>query len=164
MVSFEVGLGLAFVLGGVGLFLLEAASPGFFIGVPATILIALGLIAMFFPNFILSPWSPVIAIVVGAPTTYLTFLLYQRLAPPSPPTTTVATSLVGRTGRVVRLVNPDSLMGKVNIGNQVWSATTEEDEIEEGTRVRVVSSEGVHVVVEPIEAATPRPEEKGEDG
>lgn len=156
MVSVEVGLGLAFVLVGIALLLLEASSPGFFVGVPATILVALGLLALLFPDLFFSPWSPVIAVLVGAPMTYLTFLLYQRIAPPGPPTTTVGTSLVGRTGRVVRKVDPETIQGKVNIGNQVWSARTEGDEpIEEGVRVRVVASQGVHVVVVPLEAPAP---------
>ncbi len=166
----DVILGLGFLVAGIVLLLVEAASPGFFIGVPATILIVLGLLGMFVPNFYFSIWAPIIAIAVGAPLTYLTILLYQRLAPPSPPTTTVGGSLIGRFGRVEREVVPDSIRGKVNIENQVWSATAEEP-IPAGARVRVVRSRGVHVVVEvaPREApkpSAPAPEEpsEGEEG
>lgn len=147
MVALDVALGIGFLIVGIVLLLVEAASPGFFIGVPATILIVLGLLGMFIPNFYFSPWAPITAIAVGAPLTYLTIVLYQRLAPPSPPTTTSGGSLVGMFGRVVRELDPDSIMGKVNIDNQVWSATAEEA-LPEGTRVRVVRSRGVHVVVE----------------
>jgi membrane protein implicated in regulation of membrane protease activity len=149
MVSFEFALGLTFVIVGIVLLLIEASSPGFFIGVPATVLIVLGLIGMYVPGFFLSPWAPIIAIVVGAPLTYVAILLYQRLAPPSPPTTTVGESLIGRTGVVVRDVVRDSIEGKVSIDNQVWSATSG-DTIPKGSRVRVVDSKGVHVIVEEV--------------
>ncbi|MFQ5838121.1 MAG: NfeD family protein [Thermoplasmata archaeon] len=152
MVSFDFTLGLTFVIVGIVLLLIEASSPGFFIGVPATILIVLGLLGMYIPNFFLQPWAPITAIVVGVPLTYVTILLYQRLAPPSPPTTTVGESLIGRTGLVIREVVPDSIEGKVNIDNQVWSATSA-DAIAEGTRVRVVGSSGVHVILEPVNEA-----------
>lgn len=167
MVTFEVGLGVTFLVVGIALLLVEAAVPGFFIGVPATILIVLGLFGMYIPGFFISPWAPVTALVVSGPTILLTILLYQRLAPPEPPSATVATSLIGRRGMVVARVVPDSLRGKVNIGNQIWSATSVEQEIEEGIRVRVVDSEGVHVVVEPVEAPLPpgeRVEDKGVEG
>lgn len=124
-------------------------------------LIVLGMLGMFIPNFYLSPWAPVTAIAVGAPLTYLTILLYQRLAPPEPPTTTVGESLVGRNGIVVKEVVPNSIQGKVNIDNQVWSATAEKP-IREGTKVTVVASRGVHVVVEPVES--PEETSKAKEG
>jgi membrane-bound ClpP family serine protease len=167
MVTFEEILALTFLVVGLVLLLVEASSPGFFVGVVATILIVLGLLGLFVPGFFTSPLAPISVIVVGAPVTYVTILLYQRLAPPSPPTTTVGDSLIGRRGRVVRRVIPDSIGGKVNIDNQVWSATSEEP-IEEGEQVRVVDSRGVHVVLkrwepaEPIEEASQAEENKAE--
>lgn len=166
MVAFDVTLGLTFLIVGIVLLLVEAASPGFFIAVPATILIVLGLLGMFVPGFFFSPWAPITAIVVGAPLTYVTILLYQRLAPPSPPTTTVGGSLIGKTGRVVREIVPDSIQGKVNIDHVVWSATSEEA-IPEGVKVRVVASRGVHVRVERMtkeEVKQPPPEATEEEG
>jgi membrane protein implicated in regulation of membrane protease activity len=163
MVSFEFALGLTFVVVGIVLLLIEASSPGFFIGVPATVLIVLGLIGMYVPGFFVSPWAPVVAIVVGAPLTYVAILLYQRLAPPAPPTTTVGESLIGKTGLVVREVVPDSIQGKVRIDNQVWSATSEET-IPEGSRVTVVGSRGVHVVVERVETKPEEGKEKETEG
>ncbi|MFQ5986962.1 MAG: NfeD family protein [Thermoplasmata archaeon] len=151
MVTFEEALGMAFLVAGLVLLLVEASSPGFFIGVVATILLVLGILGLFIPGFFVSPLAPISVILVGAPVTYVTILLYQRLAPPSPPTTTVGESLIGRRGRVVRRVIPDSIEGKVNIDNTVWSATSGEP-IEEGARVQVVDSRGVHVVVAPWEA------------
>ncbi len=150
MVSFDVGLGLTFLVLGIVLLLVEAAAPGFFIGIPATVLIVLGILGLFIPNFFFQPLAPVIAIAVGAPLTYVTILLYQRLAPPSPPVTTAGGSLIGRFGVVVREVVPDSIRGKVNIENQVWSATASAP-IPEGSKVKVVGSRGVHVTVETVE-------------
>ncbi len=150
MVSLDVGLGLTFLILGIVLLLVEAASPGFFIGIPATVLIVLGILGLFIPNFFFQPLAPIIAIAVGAPLTYVTILLYQRLAPPSPPVTTVGGSLIGRTGVVVKRIVPDTIEGKVNIENQVWSATSDSP-IPEGTKVKVIASRGVHVTVERIE-------------
>ncbi|MFQ5986379.1 MAG: NfeD family protein [Thermoplasmata archaeon] len=151
MVTFEEILALTFLVVGLVLLLVEASSPGFFVGVVATILIVLGILGLFVQDFFTSPLAPITVIVVGAPVTYVTILLYQRLAPPSPPMTTVGDSLIGRRGRVERRVIPDSIEGKVNIDNTMWSATAEEP-IEEGVRVQVVDSRGVHVVVTPWEA------------
>ena len=55
-------------------------------------------------------------------------------------------SLVGKKGKVTVKTCPDNLKGKVAIGMEVWSADSEE-EIEEGTEVEVVSTEGVHITV-----------------
>jgi membrane protein implicated in regulation of membrane protease activity len=71
------------------------------------------------------------------------------LAPPAPPETTVATSLIGKEGVVEVEVVSGSLKGKVRIANVVWSATSEQP-IPVGTRVKVVRSEGVHVTVEKV--------------
>ena len=72
--------------------------------------------------------------------------MYQRLAPPGPPETSVATSMVGREGLVTETVKPNSLKGKVRIQNDTWSATSDH-EIPKGTWVIVFESEGVHVKV-----------------
>lgn len=146
----EVEVGIALVLAGVVLLLIEAASPGAFLLVPATILIIIGLLGMLIPGLLFSVWSPVIAVVLFAPMTYVTIKLYQRLAPPAPPETTVATSLVGQKGTVTKAIEPHSLAGKVRIAHDTWSATAS-SRIEEGSKVIVKSSEGVHVKVEEIQ-------------
>lgn len=145
-------LALSFIVLGILLLLVEASSPGFFIGVPATVLIFIGILGLVIPDFFRSIWSPIIALLVGIPATIFTIRLYGALAPPQPPTTTVATSLIGKTGLVTREVVPDSLQGKVKIEYQTWSATAH-DVIPEGVRVEVVGSEGVHVVVRPMATA-----------
>jgi membrane protein implicated in regulation of membrane protease activity len=102
-----------------------------------------------FPDILSSIWGPIAAVVVLAPTTYLTIKLYQKIAPPAPPQTRVATSLVGTTGVITVEVRPDSLKGKVQIDHETWSATAM-CVIPVGKRVAVKSSEGVHVLVEEI--------------
>jgi membrane protein implicated in regulation of membrane protease activity len=144
-----VSLGLAMLIIGIMMILAEVASPGAFILVPATVLIVLGAIGMVAPDILISWWSPIIAVVILLPMTYVTMLMYQKLAPPVPPETTVATSLVGKTGVVVRTVQPNSLNGKVRIENDSWSATSSK-EIPEGRKVIVRESEGVHVKVEEV--------------
>ena len=143
-------LGLAFIIIGILMLLAELSSPGAFILVPATVLVVLGFVGIVAPDVLISWWSPVIVTVVVIPITYVTMRLYQRLAPPAPPETTVATSLVGMTGVVVSEVTPNTLKGKVRIAHDIWSATSGKA-IPAGKKVVVKTSEGVHVTVEEIE-------------
>lgn len=142
-------LGLAFIIGGILLLLAEAASPGAFMLVPATVLLVLGAIGLVAPSILLSWWSPLITAVIVVPTTIFTIKFYQKLAPPAPPETTVATSLVGMVGVVEAEVVPNSLKGKVRIEHDTWSATSDRP-IPVGRKVKVKTSEGVHVTVEEV--------------
>lgn len=142
-------LGLAFIVIGILMLLAELSSPGAFILVPASVLIVLGAIGLVAPGILLSWWSPVVALIIVVPTTYVTIKMYQKLAPPAPPETTVATSLVGQTGVVLTEVVPSTLKGKVRIDHDTWSATSEKA-IPAGRKVVVKASEGVHVTVEEI--------------
>ncbi len=142
-------LSIAFIVIGVLMLLAEAAMPGNFLLVPATVLLVLGVLGFVFPDILSSVWGPIAAVIVLAPSTYLTIKLYQKLAPPAPPQTRVATSLVGTTGIITVEVKPNSLKGKVQIDHETWSATAI-CTIPVGKRVAVKSSEGVHVLVEEI--------------
>lgn len=143
-------LGLAFVIIGILMLLAELSSPGAFILVPATVLMVLGFVGILAPDILISWWSPVITAIIVIPITYVTMRMYQKLAPPAPPETTVATSLVGMTGVVEKEVVPNTLKGKVRIAHDTWSATAGKP-IPEGRKVVVKASEGVHVTVEEIE-------------
>jgi membrane protein implicated in regulation of membrane protease activity len=147
--SLATDLSLVFIVIGVLMLLLEISQPGSFLLVPATVLLALGGIGLVFPDLLLTVGSPIIAVIILVPTTLLTIKIYQRLAPPAPPETTVATSLIGKEGVVDVEVVPGTLKGKVRIANVVWSANSTTP-ISVGKRVRVVRSEGVHVTVEEI--------------
>jgi len=147
MADLATTLSLAFIVIGVIMLLIEAAAPGNFMLVPATVLLVLGCLGLIIPDFLMSWWAPIAAAIVLIPMTYVTIRLYQRLAPPGPPETTVATSLVGKEGVVTKEVSPNNLKGKVRIEHDTWSATANSN-IPAGKHVRVQSSEGVHVVVE----------------
>jgi membrane protein implicated in regulation of membrane protease activity len=140
-------LAFAFIIIGILMMLAEAASPGAFILVPATVLVVLGVGGLIWPGMLLDWTAPVVALVTVLPITLVTIKLYQKLAPPAPPQTVVATSLVGTTGVVERTVEPFNLKGKVRIDHDVWSATSTKT-IPAGARVVVKASEGVHVTVE----------------
>jgi inner membrane protein len=145
--SLAIDLSLAFIILGVIMLLVEISAPGNFLLVPATVLMALGFIGLVFPDVLLSWWSPLAAVIILVPVTIVTIKLYQRLAPPGAPETTVGTSLIGKQGVVEFEVSPGNLRGKVRIENDTWSATSGHV-IPVGTKVKVVGSEGVHVKVE----------------
>jgi membrane protein implicated in regulation of membrane protease activity len=142
-------LSIAFIVIGVLMLLAEAAMPGNFLLVPATVLLVLGILSFIFPDILMSVWGPLAAVIVLAPATYLTIKLYQKIAPPAPPETRVATSLIGTIGVITVETRPDSLKGKVQIDHETWSATAK-CVIPVGKKVVVKSSEGVHVLVEEI--------------
>ncbi|MCL2143340.1 MAG: NfeD family protein [Methanomassiliicoccaceae archaeon] len=143
----EQTLAILFIVIGAILIMIEAFSPGVFMIIPGTVLVILGIIGYVYPDLLFSVWSPIIALVVAIPVTFGTVKMYQVLARPEPPTTTVAESLVGREGVVTVRTEPDSIKGKVKIGSDVWSATSDEP-IDDGTEVVVIKSQGVHVTVE----------------
>lgn len=147
----ELGVlfGIGFIVLGTLMLLLELHAPGTFLLVPATVLMVLGVIGIVLPGVLFTWWAPIAAVIVLVPTTLLTIKLYQKLSPPGPPVTTVATSLVGMKGMVTSDVYPHTLRGKVEIEHDTWSATSD-SLITTGKRVVVVSSEGVHVVVKEI--------------
>jgi len=148
----EITFALAFVIIGIFMMLAEAVVPGSFILVPATVLLILGLFGLIYPAWLFTWISPIIALAVLIPMTFAAFKLYQMLAPPAPPETTVATSLIGKIGIVDRHVVPGNIRGKVRIDNDIWSATSS-NPIPKGIRVKVVDSSGVHVNVEPLTTA-----------
>ncbi len=152
--EWEWQIGLIFVIVGVILFIVEVASPGFFVAIPASVLIILGALGMVLDGFFLSMWSPIVAIGVTVPAFLGTMYAYKRLAPPQPPTTTVGRSLVGRRGIVDTDIIPNTIKGKVRIENQTWSATSDHY-IPKDTLVEVVQSRGVHVIVREVQEQGP---------
>lgn len=135
---------------GVIFFLIEATMPGFFLGVPASILIILGVLALSFPQFdLFSIWSPLIVVLVGVPATALTIWSYRKMAKPDEePTTQTGTNLIGALGRVTEPVIADKPRGKVKIEHQTWSAISESGTIPVDAHVKVVRVDGIILVVE----------------
>jgi membrane protein implicated in regulation of membrane protease activity len=57
-------------------------------------------------------------------------------------------SLVGRSGMVISPADEETLSGKVTIDGHIFSAKSKSGIIPEGTKVKVIASRGVHIVVE----------------
>lgn len=144
-------LGIIMIVAGVVMLIIEASAPGFFIAIPATVVLVLGIFGLIAPEEMFYSWvSPFIAVTVAIPMTVVSIYLYQKLAPPESPTTTVGTSLVGRSGIVIRELDPTDISGKVKIENQEWSATAK-TRIPVGSEIVVTESKGVHVTVKETE-------------
>ena len=141
-------LGITLIIIGLILLIWEVHMPGFFIAIPGTILVVLGVALMFIENMNVLLTS-ILIIISGIFASIFTLLFYRHLGKPQPPETTTIEKLVGKTGIVTVKVEPNSLKGKVRIDSEVWSATANH-EIEEGKKVIVVGGEGVHVYVKEV--------------
>lgn len=142
-------VGLALLIIGVLLIIAEAATPGFFVGVIGTAFIAMGIIGLFFPYILDTPWSPIIVVVITAGSMMGAIMFYRRLGKSQPTATTITESNVGKEGIVTEDIKPHSLHGKVKIKHRIWSATADVN-IPKGRTVKVVDWEGVHVIVEEV--------------
>ncbi len=147
--------GIVLIAIGIVLFVAEALDPGFFIAIPGGVIFTLGVIAVAFPEILLTIWTPLIVALVVVPLMFVSMKYYQHISPPSKPTTTMTTSLKGQRGKVMKKVEPDNIRGKVKVNNELWSATAKE-EIEEGEKVVITEAKGVHLTVA-------KPEEEKED-
>jgi inner membrane protein len=138
------------IVGG-ALFAFELIHPGAWLLIPASIMIAAGLLYLALPSLLLnSVWGPSIVVLVALAAALATIPYYRWVAPVHKPMSTTVQSLEGQTGIVVAPVVPDTLSGKVQIQSEVWSARSEQP-IPAGTRVRVISGEGVSVLVRPLD-------------
>jgi membrane protein implicated in regulation of membrane protease activity len=141
----ELDVGWLMVIIGLGLLIVEASQPGFFVAVPGTTLIVLGVVTLLIPE-VAQDYAPVIIVITALVSSIITIGFYRKLAPGQKPQTTSMDILAGKKGVVMKTIHPGSISGKVEIENQVWSATSE-SVIDQGKKVIVISSEGVHVKV-----------------
>lgn len=141
-------VGWLMVIIGLGLLIVEAAQPGFFVAVPGTILIVLGAVTVLIPD-IAQDYSPEIIVVTAVVSSIVIITLYRKIAPGQKPLSTSMDTLAGKEGMVIKKVTPDSITGKVEIDNRIWSATAD-NIIEEDKKVIIISSEGVHVKVKEV--------------
>ncbi|MDP3564441.1 MAG: NfeD family protein, partial [Methanoregula sp.] len=79
-----------------------------------------------------------------------TVWMYSKVTTNENPTTISRDSLVGMEGQVQKSVDATTISGKVVIGSMEWSARSTGSTIPAGKRVKVVSSQGVHIVVEEV--------------
>ena len=141
-------IGLAFIIIGILLFLVEATMPGFLVAVPGTVLIALGILMSF--DIVTGIWLLPIGLVVGLGSLFGTVKFYQTFATPDTPSEMSIESYVGTTGRMTRAISSDSIYGKVRIDREEMRAISDSD-IAIGTNVEVISAEGITLTVEPKE-------------
>lgn len=141
-------IGWVMIVIGLGLLIVEASQPGFFVAVPGTTLIVLGTITLLIPEFA-QDYAPAIIVITAVISSVITIIFYRRVAPGQKPLSTSMDVLAGKEGTVVRTTQPNSISGKVRIDNQTWSATSD-NVIDAGKRVIVISSEGVHVKVKEV--------------
>ncbi|WP_321506731.1 NfeD family protein [uncultured Methanoregula sp.] len=152
MVLPEIGIsfGWLLIVGGALLLLFEVHSPGFFATVPATVMIILGILQLAGVD-ISNPWmGGIIGIVTALCAAGFTVWMYGKITPDASPTTISRDSLIGKTGRVKVAVDSTSLSGKVIIGSTEWSAHSKGPAIPVNKEVKVIDSEGVHIVVEEV--------------
>ena len=140
-------IALCIIIIGALLIIAEAVTPGIYMIIPGTVMVLLGIVGYIVPDFLFSIWAPVTMVIVGLIVSLVTVMAYKRLGDPEPPATAVSDGLVGKVGTVTVGTSADNIKGKVKIGSELWSARSLEP-IEVGTTVRIVSTEGVHVVVE----------------
>ena len=145
-------IGLAFIIIGILLFLVEATMPGFLVAVPGTVLIALGILMSF--EIVTGIWLLPIGLVVGLGSLYGTVKFYQTFATPDTPSEMSIESYVGKTGKVTKAVSPDTASGKIRVDREEMRAITCDScnsDIAVGTSVEVVSAEGITLTVKPKE-------------
>ena len=139
-------IGLAFIIIGILLFLVEATMPGFLVAVPGTVLIALGILMSF--DIVTGIWLLPIGLVVGLGSLYGTVRFYQTFATPDTPSEMSIESYVDMTGKITKAISSDSIYGRVLIGREEMRAISD-SELAVGDSVVVVTAEGITLTVEP---------------
>jgi membrane-bound ClpP family serine protease len=152
MVLFDgLALGWLLIVFGAVLLLVEVHTPGFFAAVPATVMIVLGIMVLLGIDIYNSGWGAIVGVAAAIIAGGLTVWVYSRITPNESPTTISRDSLIGMEGRVKTRVDATTISGKVLIASTEWSARSTGSEIPPGKKVRVVDSQGVHIVVEEVE-------------
>jgi membrane protein implicated in regulation of membrane protease activity len=145
----DFSYGWIIVLFGALFFVLEVFSPGFFLLVPGTVLLIIGVLVILGIDIFSSTYGIIAGIAIALAAAIITVFLYSRLTPgDEKPLTISMDSLVGKTGRVIHPADEDTLSGKVMVEGQIFSAKSQSGIIPEGTKVKVIASRGVHIVVE----------------
>jgi membrane-bound ClpP family serine protease len=145
-----IALGWILILLGAVLLLFEVHSPGFFATVPATVMIFLGILLLLGVNIFNSGWGVVVGVVIAIAAAGFTVWMYGRITTNESPTTISRDTLIGMEGRVKTRVDSTTISGKVLIASTEWSARSTGPEIPVGKKVKVVDSQGVHIVVEEV--------------
>jgi inner membrane protein len=145
-----IDLGWLLIVGGALLLLAEVYSPGFFATVPATVMIFLGILFLLGVDVFNSGWGVLFGVIIAICAAGLTVWMYGKITPDESPTTISRDSLIGMEGQVKIRVDATTISGKVLIASTEWSARSTGLEIPPGKKVKVVDSQGVHIVVEEV--------------
>jgi membrane-bound ClpP family serine protease len=138
------------IVAGALFLVVEAASPGFFMAVPGTAMIVLGLMVLAGVDIFASPLGVAVAVAAAVIAAGISVALYRKISPDQAPKTTGIDSVAGSPGIVTAAVTPDSISGKVEIDGVVWSAKSTGAALAPGTKIRVTAASGVHVIVEEV--------------
>lgn len=149
-------IGLALILVGAVLLILEFVHPGAFVVIPGTIILFAGILFILFGSFdfLTTPGGPFIIVAVIIFAGILAILFYTKLAPTHPPVASTFDTLTNFPGLVVAAVEPGNMKGKVRVRGEVWSARADVA-IPVGATVRITGGEGVTLLVEPLAADDP---------
>jgi membrane-bound ClpP family serine protease len=145
-----IDIGWLLIMGGSLLLLVEVHSPGFFATVPATVMIFLGILFLLGVDVFNSGWGIVFGVIIALCAAGFTVWMYGKITTNESPTTISRDSLVGMEGLVKTCVDATTISGKVLIASTEWSARSTGSEIQPGKKVKVVDSQGVHIVVEEV--------------
>jgi membrane-bound ClpP family serine protease len=145
-----IALGWLLIVIGAVLLLVEVHTPGYFAAVPATVMIFLGILLLLGIDIFSSGWGVIIGVIIAIGAAGLTVWMYGKITPDESPTTISRDTLIGMEGRVNKTVDPNTISGKVFIASTEWSARSTGSEILPGKKVKVVDSQGVHIVVEEV--------------
>jgi len=145
-----IAVGWLFILVGAVLLLVEIRSPGFFAAVPATVLLFMGFLLLLGVDIFSTGWGILIGVVIAICAALVTVWAYGKMTTDENPMTISRDSVIGKEGRVKVPVDTTTLSGKVMIGSTEWSARSAGVAIAAGKKVKVIDSEGVHIVVEEV--------------
>jgi membrane-bound ClpP family serine protease len=131
---------------------LEVFSPGFFLLVPGTVLIIMGILLLLGVDMFSSNLGIVLGIAIAIASAAVTVFIYSRMtSPDSKPFTMSMDSLAGKEGILTKSADEETMDGKAIVEGQIWSARSAKGTITEGKKIKVISSKGVHIVVEEVE-------------
>jgi membrane protein implicated in regulation of membrane protease activity len=158
---------LAWFLLGIGLLVIELVIGFTFYAAP----IALGAFAAAIVAAFGDALEPqLVAFILGSLASLIALrpLVRQHLQPPEPDKRSNVQRMLGARAVALEPIDVDS--GTARIGQEVWSARTESEDlvIEEGERVEVVSVRGVFAYVQrhaedPVDQTQEQPAEAGEE-
>lgn len=152
-------IGFVLIVAGIVMFLVDIKVAGWALSIGAVIAFALGSALIFTPFWVaetaipvarLNPW--VIVGTTGGVATFFFLGLAAAVRAQFRPAALGAETLVGQTGTVKQDLRPD---GIVHLGGEEWTAISATGaELPAGTRVRVVSVNGLTLQVEEMEQET----------